>query len=703
MLTRRKIFTLASASALALLGLVWHFAGTQDASLSAGNAQPALHLPSLGDARPATEPLAAKSARGSDRQALELTADELAGSPQSIELRLQGIVTTPDDAPLAGVRVTVVDVQEHQTFSDEHGRFEFVGLERPGEPTVEFEDWMQIASPEPKLAKDGEFEFLHVVMAPVAALELVVLDAQGLPVADWNTWIDISPAEPHGRQDSGYRDYQPPRKSRTTDVRGVALYETLAAACRLLIEVDRGYEWVAGDELTERRAGAVPIVLEAGERRRLVVRVGTRVSLEGVVYEANGDPSPRARVSVHALDRLDRGRRLQVDSQRSDEHGRFRISTVSSAPTARVLVVAQSTIGEVPPKGMFGGTKHPDPLCVDSLEVSLDATGSAPGPLELTVSPLLAIAGTLLDSSGMGVQGSVTLVPHAETPLIDRLVSGTLLSRSSTHDGRFRFTGVPPGRYDVLATDRGRETVRVEDVEAGTTDLMLIFPDGIPARVEVTVGCDEALEQVVVLCSRLEPLPGVGDDAPHLPRAAEYRDPFGWPEPALGLWYGSQGYYGPLGSVNFNSGPLQATDTKSLELSEGLYWIGAKGRTASGTLCFPIGTGLVRVTRGDHHLRFHLTPATTVEGIVHGARIEDALCIAVTTSDGRLIALDMRREDMHDITDLSAGGRFVLRQVPTGRYELRVGTADELRAGRARLQHAIELVAGESHRVELEL
>lgn len=703
MLTRRRIFLLPAALALCVLGLVRHYAGTNEPDSIADHSPPALDRPSSADGGSSTQPLAATSVREGEREALGLSEDEPAGPSGTLALRLRGIVTTPDETPLAGARVTVVDTQEHETLSDENGRFEFVGLERPGGLIVEFEDWMQIAAPEPKRAEDGGFTFLHVVMTPLASLELVALDAQELPVAGWNTRVDISPAEPHGLQESGYREYQPPRQSRTTDAHGVALYEKLAANCRLLVLVDRAYEWVADDELTERRTGAVPIVLEAGERRRLVVRLGTHVSLEGVVREASGDPSPRARVVVYALDQLDRGRRLQVDSQRADEEGRFRIATVTSAPTSRVLIVAQSTIGEVPPKGMFGGTKHPDPLCIDSLEIPLDAAGHHAPPLELTVSPLLAIAGTLRDTSGAGVHGSVCLVPHAESPLVDRLISGTPLTRESTFDGRFRFTGVPPGRYDVVATDRGRETVRIDEVEAGTEDLILTFPDGVPARVEVIVDCDDTLEQVVILCSRLEPLPGVGDDAPHLPRAADLHDPFGWPEPALGLWYGSQSYYGPLGAANFSSGPLQASDTKTLELNEGLYWIGAKARTVNGALCFPIGTGLVRVTRGEYRLRFHLTPSTTVRGIVRGAKVEDALCIALTTSDGRLIAMDVRREDMHDLTDLSAAGRFTLHQVPTGHYELRVGTAEELRTGRARLRHAIELVEGEEHEVELEL
>ena len=224
--------------------------------------------------------------------------------------------------------------------------------------------------------------------------------------------------------------------------------------------------------------------------------------------------------------------------------------------------------------------------------------------------------------------------------------------------------------------------------------MRLELPDGVPATVHVEVYGSRPLGQIIVLCTRLDPLPGVGGDAPRLAKDADYAGPLGWPQPALGLWYGGQSYRGPLGTAMFSSGPIMEGNAKTFELSEGLYWIGAKAVDRDGAHCFPIGTGLVRVGPGEHNVRFHLTPSSTLEGRVEDAPIDEALCIALATEDGRLVPLDVRRNDMAPFTDLAADGRFRFPQVPTGRFELRVGTAEELRSGTARRRRAVTIEAG---------
>jgi hypothetical protein len=692
---RRTILALAALITLTALGWWWQRDPHSTAVLTLGEAAAEdAHDPAgLG---PATE-REAESPLQAERRALEQP-------PTPPRVEQSGTVTTPDDRPLAGVRLMLRDEVLLETQSDADGRFHFTDVTRPRNLIAELEGWMQIAEPQPRAAPDGGLAPLHIVMAPLASLQLRVVDSNDEAVTGLNVWIDISSAEPHGRKDSGHRSYQPPRASRTTSEAGVAVFQDVAANCRLSIHAQRGFEWVRAGVLADRGAGAVPIVLEPGEERHLVARLGSRVTLEGLVLEANGEPSPKARVAVYALDQFESGRPDLLAWPAADESGRFNVDLVARSEVRHLLLTAQSTIGEIPPKGMFGGRTLPDPLCVASTEVMLHQHGQAVDRVRLIVQPLHKIAGRLVDAQGASVGGRVRLFPHHEPPLIDRLISGWSVERDVSRNGEFRFIGVLAGQYDIVAGARGRHTVRVPDIEAGTEDLVIVIPSGTPATVEVEVHCSEPLEQLVILCSRLEPLPGIGDDAPVLPTTADYREPVGWPAPALGLWYGSETYSGPLGSALFSSGPLQAgSTTKTLELDEGLYWIGAKARTESGAMCFPIGTGLVRVTRGEHRLRFHLVPATSLRGSVRGAQTADALCVALAAPDGRLIALDVRRVDMHDLTDLSAAGRFELHQVPTGHYELRVGTADELRAGSARVRHAVELVAGEVLEVELKL
>ncbi|MCA8980117.1 MAG: carboxypeptidase regulatory-like domain-containing protein [Planctomycetes bacterium] len=691
----RTILSLVAGAALIALGWWWRSSATSAHADPLERSTAESSTSSLRDELDEQEAVAPAESRD-EREALAAPAPF--GAPA-----LHGIVTTPDERPLAGVRVSMFDDARIETLSDADGSFVFAEVERPRQLVAELAGWIQIAEPEPRLASNGGFDPLQLVMAPVAALQVRVVDAAGDPAVNHVVWVDVSPAEPHGRMESGYRSYQPPRASRTTDEYGVAVFETLAAECRLSVHVDRDLEWVTAGVLGERGPAAVPLVLEAGEERELTARLGTRIAIEGVVLEPNGEGSPQAAVTAYALDLLRAGRPSYLAGVRTDEAGRFRLEGIAAGSVRRVLVTAQSTIGEIPAKSMFGGPTRPDPLCVDSAEVSLDEHGRPPQPIELHVEPQLKLGGVLLDENGQPVAAGVRLVPHDEPKLVDRLISGTALWRESYRDGSFRFTGVPPGRYDVVAHDRGRETVRVDDVESGTEDLVIRFPNGVPARVELIVDGDETLDQLVCLCTRLEPLPGVGDGLRALPREATYEGPFGWPAEALGLWFGAQSYHGSLGSAMFSSAPVQG-DSLTLELDEGLYWIGVKASTPGGGLYFPMGTGLVRVTRGDHRLRFRLRRTTSVEGVVHGARVEDGLCVALSTPDGRLVPLDVRRDDMHDFSDLSAGGRFRLESVPTGRFELRVGTAEELRAGASRAKQALELTADDAvHVVELRL
>ena len=67
-------------------------------------------------------------------------------------------------------------------------------------------------------------------------------------------------------------------------------------------------------------------------------------------------------------------------------------------------------------------------------------------------------------------------------------------------------------------------------------------------------------------------------------------EPSGWPPSMLGLWYGGSGQADKRGGMFFNLRPVSELP-HTLELDEGLGWIGVKARTADGDLTFPVGTG----------------------------------------------------------------------------------------------------------------
>lgn len=116
----------------------------------------------------------------------------------------------------------------------------------------------------------------------------------------------------------------------------------------------------------------------------------------------------------------------------------------------------------------------------------------------------------------------------------------------------------------------------------------------------------------------------------------------------------------------------------------------------------PVGTGLVRVSEGTYKLRFELAPTTTVEGRVRGPGAAD-LAAALYLPDGRPLPLDVRREVMQAEAELGAQGTFYFARVPIGALELRLGTTEELRAGRSRWSRRIGVKSGEPLVLAIEL
>lgn len=170
----------------------------------------------------------------------------------------------------------------------------------------------------------------------------------------------------------------------------------------------------------------------------------------------------------------------------------------------------------------------------------------------------------------------------------------------------------------------------------------------------------------------------------------------------LGLWYGESGRTDKRGKMSFDlTSAKQFPHT--LELDEGLGWIGVKAKTADGDYTFPVGTGLVRLNAGEHELTFHQSPGSRVEGRVLGVPPNAGLFVAIATPEGDLLPLDVRRDELREMTELGAPGTFAFSLVPEGDRELRVGTRQELAAGRWRLREPFEARRGAPVRLEVEL
>ena len=266
---------------------------------------------------------------------------------------------------------------------------------------------------------------------------------------------------------------------------------------------------------------------------------------------------------------------------------------------------------------------------------------------------------------------------------------------------------MPPGLYDVEASSSEHGIVWARSITAPAEDVVVQLGEPRLATVHIEVTCPEPLKQLIVLQARLQPNPGVADDTPRLAASTEVTGPFGWPDAALGLWYGAQGYSGPLGTAMFGSWLIKGSTT-TRQLAPGLVWLGAKGRTERGALCFPSGTGLVRIEEGEHVVRIALALAGSVRGRITGAPRDTLLAVALATDDGRLVPLDGRRGELEAIVDVGAGGAFFVGLVPAGELELRVGHPSELlrsdgSPGGALVRRRIEVVPTETLELEIEL
>ena len=226
---------------------------------------------------------------------------------------------------------------------------------------------------------------------------------------------------------------------------------------------------------------------------------------------------------------------------------------------------------------------------------------------------------------------------------------------------------------------------------AGTTDVEIQLSEERAAVLHVTAELGGAeLSQLVLLTGLVRPDPGVTIDAPTLPATGRWSEFGGWPPDLVGMWYGAGGGRSGGAQNSYSLVPIKE-HSKTLRLDPGLYWLGAKARTADRTFTTAVGTGLVRVEAGEHRLTFVLPTTVSVEGEVRGSTPGAGLQVAVADDRGALVWLASRREELLPTTPLGLGGRFLLERVPVGRYEVRVGTREQLLRGEAAARRWIDL------------
>lgn len=613
--------------------------------------------------------------------------------------------------PVAAVEVVLLGWDETgaalvprlTVLSDEAGAFRFGRTSAVQELEARKSGYTLIEALRPQQREDGSWEPLEIVLCAEGTLRVQVVDPAGGPVPDVQVSATVAAQERFGATD-GWKTMRKARNA-VTDPSGTALLSDVWADQRLRVSLFHAgggdnlvllteFERLEGDQpVSEPDRGGTPLFVEPERERTVRVELAGRYRIRGRVLEADGSAFREPWVSVRTLDRPRFAPGSLEQARRGDERGRFELELFTLHPLGSVLVAAADT-------GPRAFTPGAAPAKSAWAVIDLSARPGGADELTLVLSATRAIGGRIVcDPPEVGV--SITAHPQA-----DQLPFGGLVNGASRHGrsrkGEFRLAGLPAGRYDLEVVPSARyATVWVRDVEAGAEGLTIALADAKPARVTVEVVPSEGeLGETILLTGRLTPH-GAGPEAPELPAQATQREPWGWPPGMLQLWYGGGGHTDELGSTNYSLVPMKANPT-TLELDEGLYWIGAKAKAEDGSYTFPIGTGLVRVGAGEHRLRFELPPGASVEGRVTGAAPGSELCVALARA-GELLVLDVRRDEMGPLAELGHDGWFRFPLVPVGELELRVGTRADLLAGRWLRREELRVARGATVFVEVEL
>ena len=614
--------------------------------------------------------------------------------------------------PVAGVEVVLLGLDETgetvvpglTALSDGAGAFRFGRTSEVHELEAKKPGYTLIDALRPTQREDGRWEPLEVVLCAEGALRVQVVDPAGEPVPDVQVSATVAAPERYGLTNRSWSNLTKPRSAKT-DPAGTALLSSVWADQRLRVSLYLAregedavrlaeFERLEGEKaVPERAEGGAPLVVEHGRERTLRIELAGRYRIHGRVLEQDGSAFREPWVTVRTLDRPRFASGSLEQARRGDERGRFELELFALEPLGLVLVAATDT----GPRAFIPGSA---PAKSAWTVIDLSARPTVADELTLVMSATGAIGGRIVsDPPEVGL--SIRAHPCSGELPFGGLVNGA--SRFATsRKGEFRLAGLPAGRYDLEVVPSARyPTVWVRDVEAGTEGLTIALAGKRPARVTVEVTLSEGeLGETILLTGKLEPH-GAAPEVPELPAQGTQREPRGWPPDLLQLWSGGGGHTDEVGWTNYVLAPMKENPT-TLELDEGFYWIGAKAKAKDGNLTFPIGTGLVRVGAGEHRLRFELGPGASVEGRVTGAALGSDLCVALAHA-GRLLELDVRREEMKTMAELGHDGWFRFPLVPVGELELRVGTRADLLAGRWLARQELRTARGVTASVEIDL
>ncbi len=614
---------------------------------------------------------------------------------------LAGTVTDLDLRPIKGVLVTATASREDamrppmQTRTDADGEFRFPRYAADTKLEFEAKGWALLSHAHFRQISTGEWEDVNVILSRHGTLTVRIVDDSGNPIPDASVHVARSAAETFARKGASGRHRQTQPVISTTDANGKVTLEDVWANQKLEVSAYSGRQsWSWNRQGNECPSPGAPIVLEEGGAASLTYCIGSARRVSGRVVDAKNKPVAGAHVVLRSSTEHQTGHARLGLSVEADDHGLFTIEYMADPGLAAGNLLAT----DVEPYQLQQGiVKTPQTAC---REVNLQQGADG---LVMELLPTYEIRGSVTDPDGQPVRAWIEVKGATPSPTTSRLGNGVGSRAIASKNGRFHIGGLAEGNYTLVFTHADSSALAVPDVAAGTTGLNVKL-DGTPEcllHVEVVPPPGVELKKAYLQTAAVRGAAPESLSVLSLPSRATYNVPGGYADPSSG----SNGYHGldgPNGMVESITLPVEGIEaTRGVRSGPG--WVGVRGITTDGERLYPVGTGLVELTKGEHHLRFELSRTGSISGVANVQSDPTTPCfIALALPGGELLEL-MDKRAPYTTAELGARGDFRFDVVPTGNFELRIGTAVDLARGESDARFPIQIAPGANEPLILEM